>query len=203
MITRSDIECICNYTENSKPSSSVGQMHYMESVFDNDEKYLLELKKRNRDLVIDAIVDNKEEEYTNREKPKWPPDDIENNFSTISIVVKSLSLTSSIFTNFDDLFLSIINKLEILTSSPMTISSLPNINIVNNLLSDKENFDATSRRIYTRIQMLNHLISSKSYLGIGSTIICGYDCINYVTDSPLFVPSNNSESKGFKAHKVK
>jgi len=199
MITRSDIECICNYTENSKPSQSVGQMHYIEAVVNDSEEYLLEIKKKNRDLAIDAIVDNKEDEYINREKPKWPPEDFDesSNFSSTSVVVKSISLTSSIFTNFDDLFISVINKLETLTSGHMTISKLPNVNIINNLSSNKENFEATSRKICTMIQMLNHLISSKSYIGSGTTVICGYDSINYIMDSPLFMPSNNSsESKG-------
>ena len=87
IITRDDLEKVCNYSENSKPSLPQGIIHYIDMVEDgpNDE-YLRELKRKNRELAIEAVLDNKVEEFKNRESFLDPLDN-EGYMSTISAKV--------------------------------------------------------------------------------------------------------------------
>ena len=120
IITRDDLEKVCNYTENSKPSLPKGIIAYLDMVEEPNEEYKRELKRKNRELSIDAILDNKVEEFKNRESFLDPLEN-EGFMSTISAKVMSVNATASKFIDNNQLFSEIILKLESLTLKPMNI----------------------------------------------------------------------------------
>ena len=196
MITKSDIQCVCNYVESSTPSGSSLPITYVDR--HADDAYQLELKRKNRNLVIDSILDDKDEECENSGNT-WGQDPIdESETAYISFQLKTLTLKSNMFTGIDDLYDTVLKRLESLTSSPMTTTKFqPNVTISNNIsMSDRENFETNSRRIISRINMMSYLISSEGYSGPATTIICGYDTRRYIESSCIFMPSKIGESIG-------
>ena len=59
IISVKDLEKICNYVESTKPSLPKGVMTFMDWDESPSEEYQRELKRKNRELAIDAIVDDK------------------------------------------------------------------------------------------------------------------------------------------------
>ena len=90
-ITRDDLEKVCNYSENSKPSLPQGIIAYIDMVEDGpSDEYLRELKRKNRELAIDAVLDNKIEEFKNRESFLDPLDNegyvvVDENFNRLKV----------------------------------------------------------------------------------------------------------------------
>ena len=191
MTTKSDLELICNYTENSKNTK----------VTEDDERYNLEIKRKNRDLAIDAILEDKVEEYLKNksEGPFINPGE-ETYIGSISPKLKSINMPSFNYIDMDDIWNSIIHKLETLTSSPMVskFQFQPNITLTNDPnFTTSENNDINSRRILTRITMLSNKIASESYMGPANTIICGLSTINYIVNNPMFMTNSKGKSKGY------
>jgi len=96
----------------------------------------------------------------------------------------------------------VLNNLESITSVPMNVKSngnnkLSTLSLVNDPnLTVKENFEASSRRISSRIQMLSNRIASDSYRGPGTSIICGIESIKYIIENAMFYPSKSGECIG-------
>lgn len=61
MKTKLDLEKICNYSENTKPSLPVAQIMYIDYTNDEDERLLRELKRKKRELSIDSVLDEESE----------------------------------------------------------------------------------------------------------------------------------------------
>jgi len=58
-ISSKDLEKICNYVESTKPSIHQAQMTFIDFEEGTTEEYQRELKRKNRELAFDAIVDGK------------------------------------------------------------------------------------------------------------------------------------------------
>ena len=193
-ITRDDLEKVCNYSENSKPSLPQGMIAYLEMVEDgpNDE-YLRELKRKNRELAIDAVLDNKVEEFKNRESFLDPLDN-EGYMSTLSAKVMSVNATASKFTDNNQLFNDIISKLDSLTSKPMNIPQSLNLTIQNDpSLTYSENEMANSRKLMTKIMMTSNLIATTSRRGPANSIIIGLEAYKYLYHLSGFLLSNENK----------
>ena len=67
MIT-SNIEKICNYSEDTKnPYQPTISLSYIDMITENEEEKLRELKRENRELAIDILLNEKDEsEWENR-----------------------------------------------------------------------------------------------------------------------------------------
>jgi hypothetical protein len=180
-ITRDDLEKVCNYSENSKPSLPQGIIAYIDMVEDGpSDEYLRELKRKNRELAIDAVLDNKIEEFKNRESFLDPLDN-EGYMSTISAKVMSVNATASKFTDNNQLFSDIISKLDSLTSKPMNIPQSLNLIIQNDTsLTDSENEMANSRKLMSKIMMLSNLIATTSRRGPANSMIVGIEAYKYI-----------------------
>ena len=191
IITRDDLEKVCNYSENSKPSLPQGIIHYIDMVEDGpSDEYLRELKRKNRELAIDAVLDNKVEEFKNRESFLDPLDN-EGYMSTISAKVMSVNATASKFTDNNQLFDDIISKLDSLTSKPMNIPQSLNLIIQNDpSLTDSENEMANSRKLMSKIMMTSNLIATTSRRGPANSIIIGLEAYKYLLHLNGIVVSN-------------
>jgi hypothetical protein len=180
IITRDDLEKVCNYTENSKPSLPKGIIAYLDMVEEPNEEYKRELKRKNRELSIDAILDNKVEEFKNRESFLDPLEN-EGFMSTISAKVMSVNATASKFIDNNQLFSEIILKLESLTLKPMNIPQSLNLIIQNNpSLTHSENEMANSRKLMSKITMLSNLIAKTSRRGPANSMIVGLEAYKYI-----------------------
>lgn len=196
MITSKDLEKICNYVESTKSFLPKGVMTFMDWTEEPNEEYQRELKRKNRELTIDAIVDGKVEEFKNREPFKDPLDN-EGYIIVISPKLKSINVQGKTYLDLTDIYTDVMNTIESLTLKPMNI--LQNLNIIyqkDSNLTDYENEMAKSRRILTRISMVSNLIASSSRIGPANTIISGLDVYKYLLISNAMMVNQNGVVSG-------
>jgi hypothetical protein len=179
MITSKDLEKICNYVESTKPSLPKASMNFIDFEEEPNEEYQRELKRKNRELAIDAIIEDKIEEFKNRESFVSPLDN-EGYISTISTKLKSISVQGKTYLDLTDIYTDVMTTLESLTSSPMNTPQNFNINIQkNSSLTDSENEMALSRRVMTKIMLISNFIASTGRTGPANSIIVGLDAYKY------------------------
>jgi hypothetical protein len=191
IISSKDLEKICNYVESTKPSLPQVVMTFMDWTEESSEEYQREIKRKNRELAIDAIVDGKVEEFKNRE-PFSNPLDNEGYMSVISPKINSINVQGKTYLDLFDIYNHVMTTLESLTSNPMSTPQNLNISIQKDPnLTDSENEMALSRRIMTRIMLISNLISSTGRTGPANTIIVGLDAYKYLLMSNGMMMSNN------------
>jgi len=194
IVTRYDLEKVCNYSENSKPSLPNGIINYLEFIESDTEDYKNLVKSKRRDLTIDAILEDKIDEWKDSET--WGIDlDQEGYTRSISPQMKSLTVNSQKFIDNQTLYYNIVKKLELLTSKPMT-----NHNINNNMnviikndpnLSSHDNDNSNFRKIISKVLMLNSLIGMESRIGPANSMLVGLDFYMYLLRSNTFTIQNN------------
>jgi hypothetical protein len=168
------IKKICNYKENIKPSQPTANLNYIDFVSEEDELYNRELKRINRELVIDITLGEKDEsEWEDRQPIKIIED--KDNFGTISAKVMSVSVRASKFTGEKDLEDTLFSYLEKLTkNAPIIKNGVPKYDIQ---YDNTQNSEYNQRKIISRMVVLGNLISMESRVGPGNTVIIG-DNIN-------------------------
>lgn len=193
-ISSKDLEKVCNYVESTKPSQTTApqiQMTFIDFEEGTTEEYQRELKRKNRELAIDAIVDGKVEEFKNRE-PFSNPLDNESHMMTITPKLNSINVQGKTYLDLFDIYNDIMMTLESLTSKPMIIPQNLNVSIQKDPnLTDYENESSTSRRVMTRIMMTSNLISSTGRTGPANTIIVGLDAYKYLLMSNGMMNNND------------
>jgi hypothetical protein len=191
MITSKDLEKICNYVESTKPSLPKASMNFIDFEEEPNEEYQRELKRRNRELAIDAIIEGKVEEFKNRESFINPLDN-EGYISTISTKLKSINVQGKTYLDLTDIYTDVMMTLESLTSSPMNTPQNFNVSIQKNpSLTDSENEMALSRRVMTKIMLISNFISSTGRTGPANTIIVGLDAYKYFLLSYVMMMSSD------------
>lgn len=178
IISSKDLEKICNYIESTKPSLPQGVMTFIDWDEVPSEEYQRELKRKNRELAIDAIVEGKVEEFKNRE-PFSNPLDNESYMMTITPKLNSINVQGKTYLDLFDIYNDV--TLESLTSKSMNIPQNLNVSIQKDPnLTDYENESSTSRKVITRLMMTSNLISSTGRTGPANTIIVGLDAYKYL-----------------------
>ena len=191
IISSKDLEKICNYIESTKPSLPQGVMTFMDWDESSNEEYQRELKRKNRELAIDAIIDDKVEEFKNRE-PFSNPLDNESYMMTITPKINSINVQGKTYLDLFDIYNDVMVTLESLTSKPMTIPQNLNVSIQKDPnLTDYENESSTSRKVITRLMMTSNLISSTGRTGPANTIIVGLDAYKYLMISNGMMMTND------------
>ena len=175
-ITSKDLSLISNYTESNKPPLPQMMVSFIDMIESESEEVKLQRKSKNRELVIDAIVDDKIDEFNNRETVfEEPPLDSLAGMSIISPQIRQLSVQTINYTTIDEIYSSILKKLEQLTSMSMKGQAMD--------LKETEDIHQFSRKIITNIMYCNNKIVTESRLGSGNTIIVGYKAYNYLLQS--------------------
>ena len=196
MITSKDLEKVCNYVESTKPSLPQVQMMFIDWIEEPNEEYQRELKRINRELAIDAILDDKVEEFKNRE-PFSNPLDNESHMTTITPKLNSINVQGKIYLDLFDIYNDVMITLESLTSKQMNIPQNLNVSIQKDPnLTDSENVMALSRKVITRIMMTSNLISSTGRTGPANTIIVGLDAYKYLLMSNAMMNNNDGVVTG-------
>jgi hypothetical protein len=190
-ISSKDLEKICNYVESTKPSIPQAQMTFIDFEEGTTEEYQRELKRKNRELAIDAIVEGKVEEFKNRE-PFSNPLDNESHRMTITPKLNSINVQGKTYLDLFDIYNDVMMTLESLTSKQMNIPQNLNVSIQKDPnLTDSENEMVLSRKVTTRVMMTSNLISSTGRTGPANTIIVGLDAYKYLLMSNGMMNNND------------
>ena len=186
-ISLSDIKLICNYKENNNPSLPRGIIYYFDTLSSEDEWVINETKRRNRQSVINSLLDEEQEDYTDL---SWPIQgvDLSDNGTILSPRVMSQAVVAKNFIDYNSLYNDIISHLENITSKPMRKCQIHTHDINLKLTNDQnytnlENFDINSRKIITKMTFLKNILSMKSRLGPGSVFIIGDNILDYLISS--------------------
>lgn len=189
IISSKDLEKVCNYVESTKPSLPQAVMTFMDWQEEPNEEYLRALKCKNRGLAIDAILDNKVEDFNNRENS---PLDNEGFIFTISPKINSMNVQGKNYYELGEIFKDVMTTLDNITSKPMNIPQNLNITIQKDSnLSDYDNEMSTSRKVISKIMMVSNLISSTGRTGPANTIITGYDAYKYLIMQNSMIMTNS------------
>ena len=184
---KTNIEKICNYTEDTKnPYQPTIALSYIDMVTENEDAYQREIKRQNRELAIDIILDEKDEsEWENR-------NNIETGFNsdytstTISPKLFTVNTIAKNFTSFQDLEYEVLTKLESLTKNKPGSGLMKNNSMVNTLdinisnISSSYDFEALQRRVVSKIMACTNLVAMESRKGTANTIIVGIDVAKYI-----------------------
>lgn len=191
IVTSKDLEKICNYVESNKPPLPQIVMTYIDYAEDPSEEYIRALKSRNRGLAIDAILDNKVEEFNNRDSSLNPLDN-EGHMMTISPKINSINVQGKSYFDLGDILKDVMTTLDSLTSKPMNIPQNFNITSKKNPnLTEYENEMAISRMLITRLMMVSNHIASSGRTGPANTIIVGTESYKYLMIQNSMIMSNS------------
>lgn len=195
-ISSKDLEKICNYVESTKPSLPKVAMTFMDWIEEPNEAYQRELKRKNRELAIEAVLDNKVEEFKNRDSFLNPLDN-EGYMSTISPKINSINVQGKTYLDLTDIYIDVMMTLESLTSNPMSTPQNLNIIIQKDLsLTDSENEMALSRKVITRMMMVSNLLASTGRTGPANNIIVGLEAYKYLLISNGMMAYNDGVVTG-------
>jgi len=196
IISAKDLEKVCNYVESTKPSLPQCVMNFIDFEESSTEEYKRELKRKNRELAIDAIVDDKVEEFKNRDSFLNPLDN-EGHRMTITPKLNSINVQGKTYLDLFDIYNDVMMTLESLTSRSMNIPQNLNVNIKKDPnLTDYENESSTSRKVITRVMMTSNLISSTGRTGPANTIIVGLEAYKYLLISNAMMSNNDGVISG-------
>lgn len=181
-ISQFDLKSICNYSNNKTPGS-VGQIVYIDMLSSEDDEYQRMIKQKNRELSIDALLDDKIDEY-NEFKESTPSINTQtyNNIShsgtgVISPMVMSINAQARIFESYEKVWNEIVSFLNKNTQNKKSKGNGPLASLDVTLQGD---FDVDSRKIITKVNMCSSIIAMDGRIGSGNTILCGSKPFDYI-----------------------
>jgi hypothetical protein len=195
-MTTSDFKTICNYSDKqlSLPSA---QLMYVDMISSEDEEYQRKIKQQNRELVVDAILDNKIEELNIFRENNNAVVDLTSQYnSTVSSAGKQvitpkimqINLTAKKFETYEKLWNELVDFLNQNTQSPKSKANGPYTSLDVILQKD---FDQDYRRIITKINMCSSIISMDGRIGPASSLIYGKKSFPYINYAIGQFGSNN------------
>lgn len=163
---------ICNYSDKKANYPSV-DLHYIDFQFPDDKKKLI---IKNRELVIDAIINDKIEELEEFRKNHEKVSEV-----VISSKIMKINLTAKTFQSYDLLWKEVVDFLNTNTNNPKYV---PTINTsLDYQLSG--NFDIDRRKIITKISISSNIISHFGRVGTGNAVIYGSKFLPYLNGESL------------------
>jgi hypothetical protein len=185
-----ELKSICNYSD-KQMSHHTAQLMYIDMVSQDEEEYQRKLKQRNRELVVDAILDDKIEELNifRENNTSSVAADLSSQYNStvsssgnqvISPKIMKLNLTSKKFETYQKLKDEVIDFLNQNTKLPKSIAYGPMSSLDVKLTGD---FDQDFRRIITKIQMCSSIISMEGRIGPATSIIYGKKSLPYINQN--------------------
>lgn len=180
MITSKDIKYLCNYVECNLPNqSNISSIAYLDFVEPNKG----EIIRKNRNIAIDAILDNKVEEYIDNISSVWPENISEFELNTISPKFLSYTLRAIRYKTIDEIYNAVSILLEKLTKN-------------SNTLKISDDYTNSSLKISNNIHYLSNKICHKSRYGYANSIIIGRNCKKYFLNMQSFQIVNHYTKLG-------
>lgn len=182
---KDDIKKVCNYSD-KQMSLPKAQLMYVDMFSSEDEEYQRQVKQQNRELVVDAILDDKVDELNIFRESQIV--DLSSHYnSTISSAgipvirpqIMQINLTSQKFESYEKVWSEVVDFLNQNTKNQKSKANGPISSLDVKLTGD---FDQDFRRIITKIQMCSSIISMDGRIGPATSLIYGkktFDYINY------------------------
>lgn len=177
-MTLSDLKNICNYSQ-KKVLGSQTTLMYLDMFSSEDEEYQRMIKQQNRELVVDAILDDKVEELNIfRENSIGGVTD---SSSTMVIIPKTMqiNMTAKKFETYQKLCDEVVDFLNKNTQNAKSKSNGPFSSLDVTLQGD---FQTDFRKIITKIQMCSNIIGMDGRIGSGTSLLYGKNLIPYINN---------------------
>lgn len=171
MNSENKLKLVTNYDEKVVNSSNI-QINYLDTVSSKDEEYIRILKQNNRNLIIDALVDDKWDELE-KSKNEYPEIDIESDSETMSMKIFATNINSNTFESWDKIWNKVLNLIDSNTKKPI---STTNLNV--QLSGD---FEVDRRKVITKFVASSNLIAMNGRIGPATTAIVGQNCIQFLS----------------------
>lgn len=189
--TKDNFKTICNYSD-KQMTSPKSQLMYVDMISSDDEEYQRQIKQQNRELVVDAILDDKVEELNIfRKNQIHDVVDLSSQYnSTVSHAgtpvitpkIMQINLTAKKFETYEKNWNEVVDFLNQNTQNPKSKANGPYTSLDVILQGD---FDQDYRRIITKINMCSSIIAMEGRIGRPTSLIYGkksFPYINYATD---------------------
>jgi len=195
----SKLKTICNYSDKQMNLPNV-QLMYIDMISSEDEEYQRQIKQKNRELVVDAILDDKIEELnTFREFLQDSSNivDVSSQYNStvssagtqvISTKIMQINLSAKKFETYEKLWDEVVDFLNQNTQNPKSKANGSNTSLDFILQGD---FDQDCRRIITNINMCSGIIAIEGRIGPATSLIYGKKSFPYINYSINQFGSNN------------
>jgi len=175
------LKLITNYKEDDLSKSPTVNACYIDYTDESDQEYLRELKAKRRNVVIDVLLEQREEsELDNiyKHHEKWNGNSLSNGFNGSVMAPNIYQVFSKVqnIESYDDIYNDLLSYIDKETISPKVVSGINNIDLVlknDESLTDQENFESNCRKILTRLTMCSNIITMEGRIGSGNFILVG------------------------------
>lgn len=176
MITTKEIKNICNYSDKQVNGGSI-QLMYVDMVSTDDEEYQRQIKQQNRELVVDAILDDKVDELNIfRQNQVVDVSSQYNPSSTMGVIspkIMQINMTSQRFESYDKVWNEIVDFLNKNTQNPKVINQSLDITL-------QGDFEVDYRKIISKILISSNIIAMDGRIGPSTSLIYGKKFIPYI-----------------------
>jgi hypothetical protein len=174
------LQDICNYSD-KQMSHPTAQLMYVDTFSSEDEEYQRMVKRQNRELVVDAILDDKVEELNIFRENQVT--DVSNQYNSsqmgiISPKVMQINMTAKKFQTYQKLWNEVIDFLNKNTKNPKNLQHR-NQGLDIKLQVD---YDTDYRKIISRALMCSNLIAMDGRIGPAKSVIFGKKLLPYLKD---------------------
>jgi hypothetical protein len=190
-MTPSDLKKVCNYSDKqiNQPNA---KLMYVDMISSEDEEYQRIIKQKNRELSIDALLDNKVDELNIFRENQVV--DVSQQYNTssqmgiISAKIMQINMTAQRFESYEKNWNEVVDFLNKNTQSPKSKANGPYTSLDVTLQGD---FDVDYRRIISKIMMSSNIIAMDGRIGSGTSVIYGKNLLQYMSQ---FDKDNNGNS---------
>ena len=177
---KEDLKKICNYSD-KQMSHPTAQLMYVDAFSSEDEEYKRMVKRQNRELVVDAILDDKVEELNIfKENQVTDVSQQYNPTSQMGIIspkIIKINLTAQRFESYEKLWNEVIDFLN------QNTQGLKNLKLRNQGLDYKliNEYETDYRKIISKILMSSNIIAMDGRIGPGTSVIYGKNLLPYMS----------------------
>ena len=177
---KEDLKKICNYSD-KQMSHPTAQLMYVDAFSSEDEEYKRMVKRQNRELVVDAILDDKVEELNIfKENQVTDVSQQYNPTSQMGIIspkIIKINLTAQRFESYEKLWNEVIDFLNQNTQGPKNLK-LRNQGLDYKLINE---YETDYRKIISKILMSSNIIAMDGRIGPGTSVIYGKNLLPYMS----------------------
>ena len=177
---KEDLKKICNYSD-KQMSHPTAQLMYVDTFSPEDEEYQRMVKRQNRELVVDAILDDKVEELNIFKENQVTDVSQQYNPTTqmgiISPKIIKINLTAQKFESYEKLWNEVIDFLNQNTQGPKNLK-LRNQSLDYKLINE---YETDYRKIISKILMSSNIIAMDGRIGPGTSVIYGKNLLPYMS----------------------
>jgi hypothetical protein len=186
----SDLKKICNYSD-KQINLPTTQLMYIDMISSDDEEYQRKVKQQNRELVVDAILDDKVEELNIfRENQVVDVSNQYNSTSTMGVIspkIMQINMTAQRFESYEKSWNEVIDFLNQNTQNPKSLQHR-NQSLDYKLIDE---YETDYRKIISKILMCSNIIAMDGRIGPGTSLIYGKKSFPYINYAIGQFGSNN------------